>query len=75
MHMWLFNTFPGFLVTTALPEKQLKVQLFTACVNFLNRLGVPNQIKTDIKTDYNSQVFEMFCQQFNNSQRQGIVEL
>ena len=28
-----------------------------------------------IKTDYNSQVFEMFCQQFNNSQRQGIVEL
>jgi hypothetical protein len=24
-----------------------------------------------IKTDYSSQVFEMFCQQFNNSQRQG----
>jgi hypothetical protein len=72
MHMWLFNTFSGFLVTTALQEKQLKV---TVCVNFLNRLGVPNQIKTDIKTDYYSQVFEMFCQQFNNSQRHGIVEL
>ena len=37
-----------------------------------------------IKTDYNSQVFEMFCQQFNvthvteifyNSQREGIVKL
>ena len=47
-------------------------------------LGVPNQIKTDIGTGYYSQVFEMFCQQFNvthvtetfyNSQRQGIVEL
>ena len=47
-------------------------------------LGVPNQIKTDFGTGYNSQVFEMFCQQFNvthvteifyNSQRQGIVKL
>jgi hypothetical protein len=28
-------------------------------------LGVPNQIKTDIGTGYYSQVFEMYCQQFN----------
>jgi hypothetical protein len=51
---------------------------------FLSRLGVSIQIKTDIETGYNSQVFEMFCQQFNfthvtetfyNSQRQGIVKL
>jgi hypothetical protein len=28
-------------------------------------LGVPNQIKTDFGTGYYSQVFEMFCQQFN----------
>ena len=50
----------------------------------IDLVGVPKQIKTDIETGYNSQVFEMFCQQFNvthvtetfyNSQRQGIVEL
>jgi hypothetical protein len=28
-----------------------------------------------INTDYNSQVFEMFCQHIINSQGQGIVEL
>jgi hypothetical protein len=50
----------------------------------IDLVGVPKQIKTDIETGYNSQVFEMFCQQFNvthvteifyNSHRQGIVEL
>jgi hypothetical protein len=29
-------------------------------------LGVTNQIKTDIRTGYYSQVFEMFCQQFKS---------
>ena len=47
-------------------------------------LGVPNQIKTDKRTGYQSQAFEMFCEQFNvtrywdffyNSQGQDIVEL
>ena len=28
-----------------------------------------------MNTDYNSQVFEMFCQQIINSQGQGIAEL
>jgi hypothetical protein len=28
-------------------------------------LGVPNQIKTNIGTDYYSQAFDMFCQQLN----------
>jgi hypothetical protein len=28
-----------------------------------------------MNTDYNSQVFEMFCQQIINSQGQGIMEL
>jgi hypothetical protein len=46
-------------------------------------LGVPNHIKTDNGTGYYSQVFEMFCRQFNVThiteilyyhKGQGIVE-
>ena len=54
------NNFSSILVTTSLQEKQLKVYSHCPCY---------------IKTDYNSQVFEMFCQQIINSQRQSIVEL
>jgi hypothetical protein len=77
------DTFLVFLITTALTRKATK-SIVSHCLCwfffFFCLLGVLNQIKTD----YYSQRFEMFCQQFNvthvteifyNSQRQGIVKL
>ena len=60
MHMWLLITFKHSSYNCSWRETTESVISHCPCY---------------IKTDYNSQVFEMFCQQFNNSQRQGIVEL
>jgi transposase InsO family protein len=57
----IINTFSGFLVATALIEEATK-NVISHCFSML---GVLNQIKTGNGTDYYSQAFEMFCQQFN----------
>ena len=49
-----------------------------SCYNHSSREMIESAIShcpCYINTDYNSQVFEMFCQQIINSQGQGIVEL
>ena len=60
MHMWLLLTFKHSSYNRSLRETIESVISHCPCY---------------IKTDYNSQVFKMFCQQFNNSQNQSIVEL
>ena len=61
--MWL-DTFSGFLVATALKGEETKT-VISHCLHYFSMIGVPNQIKTDNRTSYYSQAFEMFCRQFN----------
>jgi hypothetical protein len=77
------DTFPGFLVATALTGETTK-NVIIHFLHYFSVLCVLNQIKTDNGTDNYSEAFEMFCQQFNvthitgilySFQGQGIVEL
>ena len=77
------DTFSGFLVATALTGEATK-NVISHCLHCLSMIGVPNQIKTEDRTGYYYQAFEMFCRQFNiphftgilyHYQGQGIVEL
>jgi transposase InsO family protein len=65
------DTFPGFLVATALSGEATK-KVISHCLHYFSMLGVPNHIKTDNGAGYYSQAFEMFCGQFNITHTTGI---
>jgi hypothetical protein len=54
------DTFSCSLVETALRGEATK-KISSHCLHCFSMLAVPNYIKTDNKTGYYSQTFEMFC--------------
>ena len=59
MHM-IINSFSSFLVINVLAEETTTTNKISHHICYSSMLDVPNQIRTNITTDYYSQSFEMF---------------